>query len=155
LLDQEIIPNVLVPMSAVIPNMGYFLAGALIAKLPASLVTGRLAAIAACVTLIASQTPPLLLFILPFTLPVLVLWLAYTPRVNLHHWADGKGDLSYGIYLYGFPIQQLLINYVPAFRHTASLFASSLLLTLPLALTSWHLIEHPAMEFYRNARKKK
>jgi peptidoglycan/LPS O-acetylase OafA/YrhL len=54
-----------------------------------------------------------------------------------------RGDYSYGIYLYGYPLQQLV--------HLAGLDRSSwilnVMLALPLAFAtavlSWHLIEHP------------
>ncbi len=58
-------------------------------------------------------------------------------------------DLSYGTYLYAFPVQQILI-----LLGSASLgwFANStlvLLCTIPFALASWYLVERPALEMKR------
>jgi peptidoglycan/LPS O-acetylase OafA/YrhL len=53
-------------------------------------------------------------------------------------------DYSYGIYLYAFPIQQAIIN-VKQIDSALTLFAITMLLTLPLAMLSWHLVEKPAL----------
>lgn len=50
------------------------------------------------------------------------------------------GDLSYGVYLYAFPIQQLLVRHHVA-RTPLTLFAAATPLTLVAALLSWHLVE--------------
>lgn len=49
-------------------------------------------------------------------------------------------DLSYGLYIYSFPLQQLLAQ-----QHQLNL-ATSLALTLPFALASWILVEKPALK---------
>jgi len=50
------------------------------------------------------------------------------------------GDLSYGVYLYAFPIQQLLVRHHVV--HTPlALFAAATPLTLLAAMLSWHLVE--------------
>ncbi|ADO48903.1 acyltransferase family protein [[Enterobacter] lignolyticus] len=54
-----------------------------------------------------------------------------------------KNDISYGVYLWGFPIQQILSKYQdlgPVFGITASLFLSYL-----VASFSWKYIEKPAI----------
>lgn len=69
----------------------------------------------------------------------LILWIGYSGRVNLR-WLAYRGDYSYGTYLHGWPIQQLLIKFIPGLG-VFGLF----LLAAPLAwlagLVSWHLIE--------------
>jgi len=50
------------------------------------------------------------------------------------------GDLSYGVYLYAFPIQQLLVRYHVA-RTPLTLFAAATPLILVAAMLSWHLVE--------------
>lgn len=53
-------------------------------------------------------------------------------------------DYSYGIYIYAFPIQQIVAQVAP---HASPMANSviSLALTLPFAAASWHLIEKPAL----------
>ena len=54
-----------------------------------------------------------------------------------------KNDLSYGVYIISFPIQQLFVFlFSPA---PVVLFLITLLFVLPLAYLSWHLIEQPAL----------
>jgi len=60
-----------------------------------------------------------------------------------------KGDYSYGIYLYGFPIQQTLSENWTLMRHWYLMFPVSLLLTLGFAMVSWHLIEKPLLKLKR------
>ena len=54
------------------------------------------------------------------------------------------GDYSYGIYLWGFVVQQTFATYV---QHIDSLV--SLLVTMPITLTiamlSWHFVENPSL----------
>ncbi|MBL0028749.1 MAG: acyltransferase [Rhodanobacteraceae bacterium] len=55
-----------------------------------------------------------------------------------------KFDYSYGLFLYGAPIQQSLITLFPDIT-PLPLFATAFVFTLPLAMLSWHLIEAPAL----------
>jgi peptidoglycan/LPS O-acetylase OafA/YrhL len=57
-----------------------------------------------------------------------------------------KGDYSYGIYLYGFPIQQSLLFLFPVFRQSwPLLFCVAAPITIAFAMLSWHWIERPAL----------
>jgi peptidoglycan/LPS O-acetylase OafA/YrhL len=59
-----------------------------------------------------------------------------------------KADLSYGIYLYAFPVQQLVANYL----HPASpliLFLTTALATLIPATLSWYVVEKRALRLKR------
>jgi peptidoglycan/LPS O-acetylase OafA/YrhL len=56
------------------------------------------------------------------------------------------GDLSYGFYIYAFPVQQLVVWWTyPSLSLPASL-ALSALGTIVLAYLSWHLVEKPALK---------
>lgn len=71
------------------------------------------------------------------------IWFVYVPRLQ---WFNRFGDYSYGLYLYGFVIQQLLASVLPQLA-PFSLFAMSFPLILGIAMASWHLIEKPALRF--------
>ncbi len=59
-------------------------------------------------------------------------------------------DISYGIYLYGFPIQQALIaKFALLHGSGALLFAASLPLTIIFALLSWLYVEKPFLRLKR------
>jgi peptidoglycan/LPS O-acetylase OafA/YrhL len=62
----------------------------------------------------------------------------------LHRYAPTRVDLSYGVYLYGFPVQKLLSWYVPDITPIV-LFVATLAICLPLAALSWRFIESPAL----------
>lgn len=57
-----------------------------------------------------------------------------------------SGDYSYGLYVFGFPVQQMVWSAGPWFRE----WWSSLLLAIPaataLAVISWWLVERPALQ---------
>lgn len=54
-------------------------------------------------------------------------------------------DFSFGIYIYSFPIQQLLVQWVPEIS-PLSFFALSMLATLPVAAFSWYAVERPLLQ---------
>ena len=62
-----------------------------------------------------------------------------------------KHDLSYGMYLYGFPVEQLLahaaqVGHIAILQSAAGLFVSATSITLVLAALSWRYIEHPFLK---------
>lgn len=59
--------------------------------------------------------------------------------------ADRFGDLSYGLYVFGFPVQQLVATTSLRGAGPWPFAAVSLLATIPLAWVSWHLVERPAL----------
>jgi len=62
----------------------------------------------------------------------------------LDPWIARVGDLSYGIYLYGWPIQQVLRQWLDL-RQPLVMFALSTAITGLLALASFHWVERPAL----------
>lgn len=84
------------------------------------------------------------------TAPIWVVATGYAALVVAVHPCGVAGrlahrhDLSYGLYLYGWPVQQWLITANPGISPGAvTLYA--LALTLPLAALSWALVERPAL----------
>jgi len=61
-------------------------------------------------------------------------------------------DLSYGIYLYGFPIQQIIIACSGQTITPIPLFAIALPVTCLVALLSWIFVERPALQWSVNRR---
>ena len=61
---------------------------------------------------------------------------------------DRIGDLSYGLYIFAFPVQQVVIHLQLGLNQSfSSLFTLSLIITSSLAFGSWHLIEKKALLF--------
>jgi peptidoglycan/LPS O-acetylase OafA/YrhL len=63
-----------------------------------------------------------------------------------------RGDYSYGIYLYGFPIQQTIWHVLPAAREWWVLFLLAFPLTLLFSIFSWRFIEKPFLSLKRHLR---
>jgi peptidoglycan/LPS O-acetylase OafA/YrhL len=58
---------------------------------------------------------------------------------------DRKADYSYGIYIYAFPVQQLLSALKFNSNHYIIYSIVSLMVTLPFAVLSYHIVEKPAL----------
>ena len=76
----------------------------------------------------------------------LLFYVAFSRRLHLHRFGR-YGDFSYGVYLYAFPVQQLLIYYIKP-HHVllpTELFLLALPVTLGLAVLSWFCVEKPSL----------
>lgn len=80
-----------------------------------------------------------------FTLPYMVLSFELMSMPILRHTAR-FGDISYGLYLYAFPVQQTVIATWPSAQYPVLLCT---ILTVPIAFFSWHLVERPALHWGR------
>lgn len=79
-----------------------------------------------------------------FLIPYTVLTVAFTP----HRWlcrVGAYGDVSYGVYIYGFLVQQCVADLSDNRLSAAENALVSVPLVLCLAFLSWHLIEKKAL----------
>lgn len=76
--------------------------------------------------------------ILALASPYILFAAAYLPGGLIRQF-NRLGDYSYGIYVYSFPVQQMLV--AAGIRELLPHLALSYLLTLVLAICSWHLLE--------------
>lgn len=60
-----------------------------------------------------------------------------------------RGDYSYGIYLYGYPLQQSIVALWPCPGNVFLLFVISVPVTTAFAMFSWHAIERPILKLRR------
>lgn len=105
----------------------------------------RLTILAACAGLmVAVAGTPLtgVLSTLCMALATLSLGLSY-----VDHTIRGRFDISYGLYLYAFPVQQLVINKT-SLAFIPSMLVSALIVMV-LASVSWRWIEKPALQWAR------
>jgi peptidoglycan/LPS O-acetylase OafA/YrhL len=85
-------------------------------------------------------TPLLLTPVWIFGLPALVVAVGSLRSVRL------PGDISYGLYIYAFPLQQILA------AHGKLSFAAAVAATAPFAIASWFLVEKPALRLKPRAQ---
>lgn len=77
-----------------------------------------------------------------FLLSYIAIYLIFSTK---HIKLEEYGDFSYGLYIYAFPIQQLIINYFGQNLNPYTLFLSALPLTFLFAAMSWYFVEKKAI----------
>lgn len=78
---------------------------------------------------------------LPFALTYFLLVAGFHPAL-FARWFTHLGDFSYGIYIYGWIVEQVLAQY---FSSPLSLFLASIFAVLPIAMFSWYFVESPSL----------
>jgi peptidoglycan/LPS O-acetylase OafA/YrhL len=101
---------------------------------------GSIAAGALGVLVFATYIPPGWTVCFPLAGTYLLFWFGYHSGIHLEDFGS-RGDLSYGTYLYAFPIQQLTMRFIGHPISPYLLFIIVTPLTLIAAFLSWHLIE--------------
>jgi peptidoglycan/LPS O-acetylase OafA/YrhL len=131
----------------------YFFVGVLAYHWRAKIIIDlRLFALGAIVSYLLLRSPGYAyLAAFPVTYCMIYLGMLPLPRISLLQ----MGDYSYGVYLYGFPIQQTLVHFFPVFReYWPLLFCVAAPLTLSFAMLSWHFIEYPTLRLKKRVAPK-
>lgn len=122
--------------------LGFFAAGMCGYKVgPQRLVDGRLALLAA-LGLAASIPAHLFIFAFPVCGGYLTLWAAFSRRIPVLR-AARFGDLSYGLYIYGWPVEQCVVWLNGGTAPWWAVFLIAAPATAAIAFLSWHLVERP------------
>lgn len=123
-----------VPLSGVLAGMGLIIALAL----PTGTITPNL--VQPALNLAELKTVAVQL---AFGYAALVF--AFRAPATVTRFSAGLPDLSYGIYIYAFPVQQAIVASGLGVTPMTNLILS-LSITVPLAALSWYLIEKPALK---------
>lgn len=100
-----------------------------------------IAGFSALLILVTLNTPLSVIFAnIGFSLLVLSIGTLYKDRI-----INSRFDISYGMYLYAFPVQQVLINTTSLGFYTS--MSASIAVVIVLATLSWFLVEKPALDF--------
>lgn len=121
----------------------FFLVGVLIAKSPQKFLSVPAAALAFVVTALFYDSPIAIVF-LWFTLPYCLIVLAYNSP-GLFNKFGRHGDFSYGLYLYAFPVQQVMAQLAISTTNWWLGFIATFAIALTLAVFSWRLVESPSL----------
>lgn len=84
----------------------------------------------------------------------LVICIAYSKKIKLYNFSK-FGDLSYGLYIFAFPIQQLVTWCYGGKMNVFLHFFISFLICVVLSYASWHLIEKQFLKLKTGNFKKK
>lgn len=132
----------------------YFLAGGICYLHRDKLVRNRWLAVAAMVLLAITARMGGFNIIFPFAGTYLLFYIAFHPTISFPYFAR-HGDLSYGTYLYAWPVQQLVLFFFGKSMGFNLFFTLSLAFTLVLAWVSWHLVERPFLELKKGHKPKR
>jgi peptidoglycan/LPS O-acetylase OafA/YrhL len=73
-----------------------------------------------------------------------IFWFAFLPNAPRLNAINRSTDISYGTYLYAWPVQMLLVRYIPGISPISLLLAATIC-SAALAFLSWSLIEKPSL----------
>jgi peptidoglycan/LPS O-acetylase OafA/YrhL len=128
--------------------LGFFGAGMTLSFLRDRLVFDWRGALVAAVALVIFTRIGHLIMLFPLAGAYLAIWFAR----RYDRWLDYSrycGDLSYGVYIYGWPAEQLVMWLSGGRAVWWQVFFGSLALALPMAWLSWHGIEKWALRWGR------
>ena len=123
---------------------GFFVAGTVLAQLNFKKWKHSTVFIITAILIVASLYFGFYNQIKHILFPVCIMSLGFMPIKLLQRFSD-YGDASYGIYIYAFPIQQILIYYIDL--ELVEFIVCSILLSILMGYISWHLVEKRALRY--------
>ncbi|MBT2763309.1 acyltransferase [Paenibacillus sp. ISL-20] len=121
----------------------YFMIGSLLYLYRDRVVISHRLIILCLILIIVGFKAGLLNIVLMFTIPYILIAVSVSIKFSVFR---KYGDFSYGMYIYAFPIQQLLSYLWGDWLNVPSFFVLSTSITLITAIISWHFIEKRAMK---------
>lgn len=124
----------------------YFAAGMIFYLFRNQIKLNGVVAIISFLILIFTRENPIFGYLLSILGTYIIFYMAFNSRVRFHSF--GKfGDFSYGIYIYGFPVQQIITHLFAGQLTHIENFLLAFPITLILAIVSWNLIEKRALKY--------
>lgn len=130
--------------------LGYFSAGMLCYHFKEYLFEEKYSSIIAVMLLMVVMLSPKIFPLSVICWGFITIFIALNQNIEMGNF--GKyGDFSYGIYIYSFPIQQLVTFYFGGAMNPYANFFISYPIALLFAILSWNLIEKPALSLKRKS----
>lgn len=145
LFFPAVAPWLQMPLQGQMPSICFF-AGVVVFAVARHLVI-NLPIVIAAITLNAMAPPQIEHATFIFAASCLVLWVSCLPKMG-----KTEADLSYGVYIYGWPSQQFLLSLYPGWDPYTH-FAASMALALGFAALSWRFVEQPSIDFGKAASR--
>ncbi|AYN00503.1 acyltransferase family protein [Chryseobacterium sp. 3008163] len=123
----------------------YFLCGSLITLFDLKRINTIYSRIGLLVLIVISLLFNFYLVIAPIALPFLVIFIGILSTKYINGVGEKFGDISYGVYIYGFIVQQILMHFFNL--SPLSLMIISLTFTYILAYLSWHFVEEKMLKY--------
>lgn len=82
------------------------------------------------------------------SLTYVTFWLAFVPKGKIRAY-NQLGDYSYGVYIYAFPLQGLMVWLMPGQTPLENILWSVPVTLIP-SILSWHLVEKPALDWRKS-----
>ena len=121
----------------------FFVLGALYYLFSEKIVLNKWMALLLLVLFISSAKLPMSDLIRYAALPYIVLYFAYVDFASIKFFQ--QMDVSYGVYVYAFPIQQSVIHYLYSELETYAILILSLAIVLVVSYLSWRFVEKPSL----------
>jgi peptidoglycan/LPS O-acetylase OafA/YrhL len=136
------------PREFALPLTATFLAGSVLAHYRNFVVIRTAPVVFATAAMWAAMATGLANTLAPLPFAYLILWLGSFRTLS---GVGSRYDISYGVYIYGWPIQQLLAAlHLPAVLPPLGYAAIALVVVWPLAFLSCVLVEQPAQRIRRS-----
>ena len=123
----------------------YFLAGSLITFLDLKKLNTLYVRIGLFLIIVISLLFNTYPVIAPFVIPLFLIFVGILNTKCINGLGEKMGDLSYGVYIYGFLVQQIFMNYFHL--EPLELMVLSLIFTYILAYLSWHFVEEKMLKY--------
>lgn len=121
----------------------FFYGGALFLWKEKIVLSTKMAAVLAVLFFASAVDHSLFFIAYCLFLPYLILYIAYVPSGAILKF-NNYGDYSYGIYIYAFPVQQILAMLFAGIG-VITMTLSTFFIVLVLAACSWYLVEKPTL----------
>ncbi|MEK6745037.1 MAG: acyltransferase [Nitrospirota bacterium] len=131
------------PVSFLLSLGIFFFIGALYYLYAEKIVLNKWAALLLLPLFVVANKLPLSELIRYAVLPYIVLYVAYSDIAFIKFFQ--KMDVSYGVYVYAFPIQQTVVHYYYGQLGTYTILMMSLAIVLAVSYLSWRFVEKPSL----------
>jgi peptidoglycan/LPS O-acetylase OafA/YrhL len=95
--------------------------------------------------LMSSLSREIFAWVYTLAIPYLVVCSAYIVDGGLRVY-NRLGDYSYGVYIFGWPVQQIVVSLCPHLT-PLQVFAVAMPVTVGIAVCSWRFVERPSIQF--------
>lgn len=144
---MSIIPNAFETTITRVPYLfTYFSAGMLLFLYKDKIFLNRNIGILSAIVMISCSLFGGLVIAFVFFGSYLLLHLSFTRKIRLYNFSK-HGDFSYGLYIYAFPIQQMVTHVFDGKMNPLLNFAISYPIALIFAYFSWNFVEKKALGF--------